>query len=578
MKHLRSLLLLPILVAPVLLLLPTPATAGESVLRAADVTERGRDVDRILDMILVPREPPGAEGRALVFLLDVTPSLQKSDFAGELAAALTRHARVLAGTRIGVGRVGAAGHLLLRPTTRHELVVQIVKEVFAKADSAFQNVYGDVRRILPDLKREKGKREIVLVTLENGDAEDDVEQTVTALERARVRLSVIGREAFLSDALWVLHPPRGPPSTNFTGSDAAFVDIPWGFRFQWCIPNDFVLSGYAMYGLTRLAAATGGKVYLYYPPTGFGHTCCFHRHCTCLFCERDHKPEGEAYRAYRLRALSPLAISRSEVLARAMADPCYRAVQQAWEQASRKGLVYSRPSLEHSAGAIRIRRYPYRGWTPLGTTVAFDSEATRAGRLVQTCDGILRDLDTAIEHAPTETATERYLAIAWTTRLCFQVTRFNLLHFVAWCKEVGPEFATRGPQSYDPPEQAFYGEDAQFKGIGYSNLSLCHGVAPFRQVRFPGGADLARDLRTLRIAWDAYMARWDHTPYAAMVRHLGLTRFALVIRPGYIPPGKRRIRSTASEEAVTLPERPARPGRPGGGSSARPGSGPTSGG
>ena len=49
-----------LLALPVLALLAAPAArAGDDPLRAADVTERGRDVDRILDVVLTPAPPPG---------------------------------------------------------------------------------------------------------------------------------------------------------------------------------------------------------------------------------------------------------------------------------------------------------------------------------------------------------------------------------------------------------------------------------------------------------------------------------------------------------------------------------------
>jgi hypothetical protein len=554
-----------------------PVHAEDDLLRAASVTERGRDVDRILDMILAPPRGVDSDERVVVLLLDVTASLQKSDFAGELDAALERNARTLAGTKIGVARAGAGGRLVLKPTTQRDLVAQCVRETCAEVDAAFQDVYADVRRILPAVKREKGAREIVLVTFENGDAESELEPTVQALRRGDVRLSVICREAFLSDAYWILRPPRGPSGTRFTGSDGAFVDMPWGIRFQWGVPNNGVLSGYAMFGLTRMAAATGGRVYLYYPPTGVGHVCCGYYWCRCLFCRGDHTPEGEVYQAQRLKALGPLAESREDVLQHALADPYYRLVQEAWEQASRNGLVYSRPSIDGSVGAARVERYPYRGWTPLGTTVSFPSEVMRANRILDACDRILKDLDKGLARAREQGGLDRYRAVAETTRLLLHVTRFNLLHYVAFCRDVAPELATRRPSSYDPPERSIYGEDARFRGIGYINLSLCHGVAPFRSVRFPGGADLARELFGLQVRWDAYMRRWNHTPWAMLARRFALARYYLVVRPGYVPPGKRRVPDTKKDETVTLPARPARPVRPGG-SSGQPGDGPTSGG
>ena len=565
--------LLPALLA--LFLAWTPAYAEDAAPRAADVTERGRDVDRILDLVLAPGRAVGEEGRVLALLLDVTASLQRSDFAGELEAALARNERALAGTRFAVAGVGD-GFLTLTPTADRELAVQRVRELCARPRTAFQNVYADVRNLVKALKGEPGAHEILLVTLENGDAEDDVEATVSALTRSDTRLSVICREAFLSDSWWILSPPRGPAGTTFTGSEAAFVEVPWGLRFQWGIPNNGVLSGYAMYGLTRLAAATDGRVYLYYPPSGTPHVCCNYYWSRCLFCGGDHAPEGAVYQSQRLRALSPIAGSRAEVLRLAASDPWYQTVQHAWENAARDGLVYSRPSLDAHGASIRIEKNPYRGWTPLGTTVSFVSEIARARRLVDACDSLLDDMRRDVERARERGGSERYRAIAETTRLMIHVTRFNLLHYIAFCEDVGPEHVRCGPESYAPPEAARHPRGTRFLSIGYWNLSLCHGVKPFRAVRLPGGRDLERERFALQVRWDAFLKRWDHTPYAALMRKMGLTWHYLVVRPGYVPPGQRRVPDTKTDETVTLPERPARPSRAGSGTSGG-GGGPASG-
>ena len=72
-----------------------------------------------------------------------------------------------------------------------------------------------------------GSREIVLVTLENGDAEDDVEATVAALGRAGVKLSVIAREAFLANIQFQTVNKYGFPDAGFTANrddlTAAFI-------------------------------------------------------------------------------------------------------------------------------------------------------------------------------------------------------------------------------------------------------------------------------------------------------------------------------------------------------------------
>src|SRR5690606_2777851 len=97
----------------------------------------------------------------------------------------------------------------------------------------FQNVYADVRKALGAFGGGSAERVLLLVTLENGDVEDDVEQTVALANRAKARIEVLTSEATLADCYWAhrqyQEKPRG---TTLTGADGAVIDVPWGFLFQ----------------------------------------------------------------------------------------------------------------------------------------------------------------------------------------------------------------------------------------------------------------------------------------------------------------------------------------------------------
>ncbi|MFV1959128.1 MAG: hypothetical protein ACC662_06905 [Planctomycetota bacterium] len=554
----RSRLLLPLLFLVAGFALPARAE-DEVAPEAAEITERGRPLARILDLALVPPTAPGPDGRALLLLLDVTPSLQKAEFADAFARAMERQADAFEGTRIGIARVGRPGRPRLRPTADGTRVRQTLREVVAEVDTRFQNVYADVRRVVPTLAREKGRREILLVTYENGDAEDDLEATVRALTRNDVRLSVITREAFLSDTWWAIRRPRGPKGTDFTGPEAAFIELPWGLRYQGLPGNTTVLSGFAMFGLTRLAAASGGRVYLHYPADAVPHVCIARLRGFCPFCAGDHVPPNEVYEAHRLRVFSPLVGSRKEVIARAGRDLYCRAVLRAWETASRSGLVYSRPGLRPTGGGWKGERFPYRGWTGLGASTAFPREADHARRLLKSLDLVIRTLEDGIERGEARGGLAHYRAIADTTRVLLYVTRMNLTLFQAYCREVGPRETTTLGRDVSPPEVPLHPDESRFLYIGYASMSLCHGVAPFRNLRLPGGARTQQALDSLETVYAPFARRYAHTPYLQAVRRSGLARFRLVRGRGYVPPG-RRIPPTETEEQVTLPARPTRPG------------------
>lgn len=169
---------------------------------AADATERGRTLSRILDVLLAPAEEEedgeNEAKRTLLFLNDPTDSLRTADFATEFQEALQRNAGKLAHTRIAVARVGDCAGPACPPTTDLALPAKAAAEIVATLVKSFQNVYYEVRRMAAALSGSEHSR-MILVTLENGDAEDDLEATVSALERAGVTLSVVAKEAYLSD-------------------------------------------------------------------------------------------------------------------------------------------------------------------------------------------------------------------------------------------------------------------------------------------------------------------------------------------------------------------------------------------
>ena len=544
-----------------------PVPAEEDTATAASWTERGRSLDRILDMVLLPGGRPIEGARTLLVLLDPTPSLVQCGFGPSLERALARHAQALGETQVVVRRLGEDGRYVLHPASDPPAVGRAVEEALQAPSTAIRNVYEDVRRAVVELRRHSGGRDLLLVTLENGDGEDDVEATASAVRAAGVRLAIVGREAFLSDSYWL---SRAAPPTRLemAGADGAFIELPWGYLFQQQVANEAVASGFPIYGLGRLAAAADGHVYLYYPSAATGHACTVYG--TCPFCRGDHLPDEEAYQSHRLRALAPSGASRRDAALEAVRDPYYRAVLAAWDAVARKGLVRSRPSLKAGGGIVRN---PVGALAPLGRSTSFAGQAGRADKLVRVLDGVLQELEDALRAVDEGQGSLRYRAMGDTTVAMLRVTRMNLILFAAFCREVAPLWVKQAGEELEPPEIPFYRGDERFTGVGFTNLSLCHGVAPFRQLYLPGGERTQHELEALDAALEGFFARYAHTPFAAVVRRSGLARFTLTVRGTYVPPPKRRVPGSTEDETTTETERPARAGSPSSGTG-----GPTSGG
>ena len=71
---------------------------------------------------------------------------------------------------------------------------------------------------------------------------------------------------------------------------------------------------------------------------------------------------------------------------------------------------------------------------------------------------------------------------------------------------------------------------------------LCHGPAPYREMRIPGGEALEREFADLTSEIDRFLARRAHTPFAQVLRKQGLAVFHLfgtakrgVLAPRWVP-------------------------------------------
>ena len=43
------------------------------------------------------------------------------------------------------------------------------------------------------------------------------------------------------------------------------MEVPWGWLFQQSVANQTVPGGFASFGLTRIATASGGRIFLFFP-------------------------------------------------------------------------------------------------------------------------------------------------------------------------------------------------------------------------------------------------------------------------------------------------------------------------
>jgi hypothetical protein len=539
---------------------------------AASVTEPGRTLARPLDIVLGgPSTTP--QERTVIVVVDPAASLVKAGFATAFATAVQQNQKQLANTKLGLGVVGQKGVLVVPPTTDHGTVLTQLRSSLDRPAAEFQNVYADLRTAAAAFPSGSGDRVLLLVTLENGDVEDDVEQTATLLRKGRIQVEVLTSEATLADNYWAARPYQEKPrGTTLTGPDTAVIDLPWGWLFQVRAANECTPAGFAMWGLTRLAAATGGRVFLHAEASQTAHQCAVF--ARCLFCTGDHMPPDDAWSNGLVNQLGPLATSRGDTYAALGSDPYFRAMVDTWKAAAEAGLVQSQPGIRvTTAGAAPDRARPGRD-LDLTDTASFDRHRKRAEEAAQKAQQLGDELQQQLDRIDAGKGIPREEAAARYTRVLLQLTRVNLLTFAAWCRDIAPaQFAKNAPTPQAPEVPVVDGEQRP-AGIGFSNFCLCHGVRPFFAIELPGGEALRPELEKLDQLYTAFQARYGKSQFGYALRRNGIAQFWVTF-PGIA--AKLPRNRPKSENDQTGPITPRRPPREGG-SSAGGSSGPTTGG
>lgn len=538
---------------------------------AAAVTEPGRSLQRPLDLVLGGATKDSE--RTVVLVVDPSAGLAAAGFGDAFATMLQQNRDRLAKTRLGLGVVGQKGCLVLAPTADHGSVLVALRAALQRPASEFLNVYADLRTVAGSFAGSQGERVVLLVTLENGDVEDDVEATAAALARAKVKVEVLTSEGTLADSYWAARPYQDKPrGTTLTGADGAVVDVPWGWLFQFTTANERTPAGFAMWGLTRLATATGGRVFLHATSSQTQHQCAVH--ARCLFCTGDHLPPDADWYEPLVDQLGPLAASRGDTFAALGADPYHRAAIEAWRLAAEAGLVSSAPGVKvTSAGAEPDRLRPGRD-LDLTDGAAFERHAKRAEEAAQKAQQLGQQLQDKLDRIGEGKGSKRGEATAHYTRVLLQLTRVNLLTFAAWCRETAPALFAKDAAAPLAPEVPAIDRDDRPTGIGWSNFCLCHGVRPFYAVELPGRLALRPELEALDALYVAYQARYGRSQFGHLLRQNGIAQFWPTF-PGVAGKIPRQRPKTAGDEGGPItPKRPVREG----GSSSGGSSGPTTGG
>ena len=544
------------------------AAAQQPPTSAADVTEEFRGLPALFDRVLAPDDPAGSEPRTLILLLDPTASLAATGFVDALSAALERNAALLGRVKIGVQRAGAEKPLLA-PSDDARAILGALRTAFATTSDKIENVYAGLRDAALSLAARAGEHAVLLATLDNGDAEDDLEATIARLTGTKTRVFVFAGEAFLADTYWVneVVPHEHPKETQLSGGDSAVIDVPFNWLFQLSSANEMSPSGFACYGLNRIAAGSGGKVFVYTPSNAGTHSCAIWG--SCLFCTNDHAAPDETYFRARLAPFAPSVAARPEVLTVLGEDSAFKAVLVAWRAALQVGLLRGGAPKAGHATSVDSNAF---GRGNLLLTGPIDRNAERAESSIKELDRIVTAFEADLKRVDASKSSARSRAIADYTRLMLQVTKTNLVTYAGWCREVAPRWFDKDPEVPAPPELPGIRGEARGVTIGWTNRSLCHGAKAFLEVELPGGERLKKELGQLDALLGPYTERYAHTPYLVALHRQGIATFH---QTGAVTNVAQRPKSRNGPELGPSTGAPARPARTGGSTA---GTGPATGG
>ena len=563
------------------LLASAGAGVGQSLpATAKGITEPGRSLRRPLDMFLATAPDSKTSARSLLVVLDPSPAVAEAGFGREFRAALASCGD-LREARLGLFVVGAPKARVAPVAGEAERVGALIVAQLARPNEEPQNVFAALREAVPLLARCEAPRRLLLVTLDNGEAEDAVEETAKLLKRHQIQLDVITREACFADSQGAAcgNPMTGearvpPRNALWVGGDAPWIDLPYGFLFQPYDTNSITPAGYAPWALARLVyGGGGGRVFLHAGATTYGHHCILRGECpTCgvHFYWPDtrgkhHENHTEAYLPGRLEAMAPLVVSRTEAAECLTKDPYARAVHVAWQRAHEAGLVAGQPPLTLQEN----RLVPEKSEPDWERFAEFDllggfrpNDVPRIGKRARELAAAAAEIEVGLAKvlATNPDGDPRQRAIAHATQAMLLLTRVSLLSLERYCRQDAAE-ALR--------QLAAAGEKGE-PSLTCDEQSICHGMASYLRRETEEGPVRAEMARLARLL-DAFEQSFGGSPVSFAVRRLSFPKFRIWLYDADAEKKAPRPQSEERRGPETPPRRPARP-------ASAPASGPTTGG
>ncbi|MBI4833969.1 MAG: VWA domain-containing protein [Planctomycetes bacterium] len=343
---------------------------SEKIIRSSDITIFGLDLNGITDDIVrtagvykpASKEKDGYVAKdpkdtpLIAWLVDNTSYMKTSKCPDLLSAAIAKSFDKCKGYQMSVIKYAKKAVMVCDPTDNIKNVASGINSVFQSVDDGYKDSCAAIRESVELLKKyPNNKKHLVIFTVQNNDLESNLEDTLVLLNENKIKLLVIGGGTILCDPN---KDPYGevPEGSKVYRADSAEIELSFiNPHLEWWYPkgndkklssgdeyylhnypyyNTYVFSGYGVYGLSRLAAYSGGKYYMFSPPGSGAPGATFCEMHYCKFCDsknkKNHSGDNGCVAPFDkfLPVFAPLLISREDFNYKYSRDPVYSLLQK----------------------------------------------------------------------------------------------------------------------------------------------------------------------------------------------------------------------------------------------------------
>lgn len=487
-------------------------------------------VNCVYDLLTAATDKAAPDDPAhLLWLVDLSADAKRNGQMIQIARAMEEAAARLRpprdrAARIAIATMGPTVKQALDFTDRWEKVSACFKELQTTSKPEGSVNLGEC---IQQAAKILGKRRhaMLVVCAQTGlEGEKDLEETGRELAHHSIGVASLTGETPYSNPFGRTAAPQDSKA-QWAGPESPYPEFPPQWIFSDVDPLYTVPSGFAPYGLRRLAALTRTVNVICVPAANFPTYCetvdcrlCAHRHLGCALALDEAK----------MRLLEPFTGSRTDFRRHAARDPMWKAVYETWSSLAKAGVVNSQAPLRGDALSEQATG-PYQGAPALTFLSEWVSERATAKAMREQLQPTIQSLEKAIADGR-DRGEKRAIVTAEAILIYAKIARFNLAQLELFLDEMsGLVRRRRGSLEFGDDVFDYYARSkTNYTGYTYECVYLCHLMADTSATStgaagtFLGKpqelADLLKEAR-------AFVERHQGTPWQILVQHANLAVF-----------------------------------------------------